>query len=64
MKKYSRGTWMFLVPAMMMIAVAVIGALKGDMKPVNIVFGLAGMTFLMLAIMTEAKARKDSGSPD
>ena len=61
MKKYSRATWMFLVPAMAGIAVAAIGALKGDGKPVYLSLG---MVFLILAVMTEAKARKDQSGPD
>lgn len=64
MKKYSRATWMFLVPAMIMMAVVVIGALKGPLEPVHITFLCTGMVFLSLAIMTESKAQKPPSGTD
>ena len=60
----SKVTWLFLVPAIINFAVLGIGALKGRMEPVNITFGASAFVFLILAIMIEAKARKDSGTSE
>lgn len=60
MKRYSAAVWLFLAVAVMLAAVGFMPILRG--RPMNVTFIALAVFWMIVAIASAGKARKDAAS--